>query len=403
MIFQLLIRINIYYLVLHTFFMAIEIKKIKSTARPVQSQGNADIFSKILSVLNKDIRLGVGALKDRKKESFYSELHVLLSSGIDIRTALDIVVEEQTSEQDKKLFTTIKADVIGGAGLSDAIRETGKFSNYEYYSLRIGEESGRIKDVLSDLTIYFSKKIKQRRQLTSALTYPIMVMVTAILAVGFMLNYIVPMFMDVFKRFNGEMPALTRMIISVSTFFKAYTWLMLLVAITITVTLFAVRKQEYFRARTSVLLIKMPLFGEIVKKLYLSRYCQSMSLLLSARTPMLRSLQLVRHMIGFYPFEKALEIMESDILHGKLLHQSMAQFDLFDTRIISLVRVAEEVNQLDLIFTRLNAQYSDELEHKISMLSSLLEPVMIIVVGVLVAVILIAMYLPLFQLSTSIY
>jgi type IV pilus assembly protein PilC len=383
--------------------MPIEIKKIQSTIQPAKSQGDTDIFSKILSVLNKDIRLGGGALKDKKKESFYSELHVLLSSGIDIRTALDIVVEEQKGENDKKLFTAIKADVIGGAGLSDAIQKTGKFSTYEYYSLKIGEESGRIKDVLSDLTLYFSKKIKQRRQLTSALTYPIMVVITAILAVGFMLNFIVPMFMDVFKRFNGEMPALTRMIISVSTFFKAYTWLMVLVSVAITVTILAIRKQEYFRARTSVLLVKMPLFGEIVKKIYVSRYCQSMSLLLGAKTPMLRSLQLVRHMIGFYPFEKALEVMESDILHGKLLHQSMARFDLFDTRIISLVRVAEEVNQLDAVFTRLNAQYSEELEHKISMLSSLLEPVMIIVVGVLVAVILIAMYLPLFQLSTSVY
>jgi len=126
-------------------------------------------------------------------------------------------------------------------------------------------------------------------------------------------------------------------------------------------------------------------------------------LLLGAKTPMIRSLQLVKKMIGFYPFEQAMEIMESDIMHGKLLHQSMSQFSFFDTRIISLVRVAEEVNQLEVIFTRLNTQYNDELEHKISMLSSLLEPVMIIIVGMLVAVILIAMYLPLFQLSSTVY
>jgi len=94
--------------------------------------------------------------------------------------------------------------------------------------------------------------------------------------------------------------------------------------------------------------------------------------------------------------------MESDIIHGKLLHLSTAQFPFFDTRIISLVRAAEEVNQLEVIFSKLNVQYNDELEHKISMLSSLLEPVMIIVVGGLVAVILISMYLPLFQLSSSV-
>ena len=128
-----------------------------------------------------------------------------------------------------------------------------------------------------------------------------------------------------------------------------------------------------------------------------------MALLLAAKTPMIKALQLVKYMIGFYPFEKALTVMEQDILHGKLLHQSMERFPLFDTRIISLVRVAEEVNQLDIIFNKLNTQYNEELEHQISMLSNLLEPVMIIIVGLLVAVILISMYLPLFQLSSSIY
>ena len=312
-------------------------------------------------------------------------------------------MDEQKSEQDKNLFKTLKTDVIAGSGLSDAVKRTGKFSTYEYYSLRIGEESGRIKDVLADLSLFFSKKIKQRRQLTSALTYPILVIITAIFAVGFMLNFIVPMFMDVFKRFNGEMPALTKTIISISLFFKAWSWLLFLALLTIIVTILSVRKKKYYRARSSAIMIRMPLFGDVVKKIYLTRFCQSMALLLGAKTPMLRSLQLVKHMIGFYPFEKALEIMESDVLHGKLLHQSMAQFSLFDTRIISLVRVAEEVNQLDIIFAKLNNQYNDELEHHIGMLSSLLEPVMIIVVGLLVAVILISMYLPLFQLSSSVY
>jgi type IV pilus assembly protein PilC len=128
-----------------------------------------------------------------------------------------------------------------------------------------------------------------------------------------------------------------------------------------------------------------------------------MALLLGTKTPMLRSLGLVKKMIGFYSFEKAIEVMEKDIMHGKLLHQSMEQFDLFDTRIKSLVRVAEEVNQLEVIFSKLNNQYNEELEHQIGMLSSLLEPAMIIIVGGLVSVILISMYLPLFQLSSSIY
>jgi type IV pilus assembly protein PilC len=312
-------------------------------------------------------------------------------------------VDEQKSESDRAVFQSIKTDIVSGMGMADAIDKSGRFSPYEFYSLRIGEESGRLRDVMADLSVFFSKKIKQRRQLTSALTYPTLIVLTAIVAVVFMLNFIVPMFVDVFKRFNGEMPALTKNIIALSGFFKAYLGYIILGIILLVGFLFSVRNTETFRAKSSVILLKLPLFGKIVRKIYLTRFCQSMALLLGTKTPMLRSLGLVKKMIGFYSFEQAIGVMETDILHGKLLHQSMQQFDLFDTRIISLVRVAEEVNQLEVIFSKLNNQYNDELEHQIGMLSSLLEPAMIVIVGGLVSVILISMYLPLFQLSSSIY
>lgn len=382
--------------------MAIVVKHInRQKANSVKK--NSELKNDLFSFLNKDISFGNSSLSDRKKEAFYSEMNILLSSGIDIRSALDIVVEEQKKEKEKNLFKSIREKVINGTSLSEAIYETGKFSAYEYHSLRIGEESGRIKDVLTGLNNYFSKKIKQKRQIVSALTYPSLVMITAIIAVFFMMNFIVPMFVDVFKRFNGQIPAITQTIINISAFFKKYTWLIGLIFTGAIILIFTLRKKTFFRAWYSKVLLKLPLFGDIAQKVYLVRFCETMSLLLGARTPMLRSIQLVKQMIGFYPYEVALEKISNDILHGKLLNQSLQQFDLFNNRIVSLVKVAEEVNQLDVIFSKLSVQLNEELEHKISLLSSLLEPVMIMFVGVLVAVILISMYLPLFQLSSSIY
>lgn len=383
--------------------MYIDIKSIKSQSKPLITAKDDSLMTRVAGLLSKEINLLGKEMKDKKKESFYSELTILLSSGIDIRTALDIIVDEQKSETDRNIFMSIKNDIVAGLGMAEAINNSGRFSAYEFYSLRIGEESGRLKDVMADLSLYFSKKIKQRRQLTSALTYPTLIVVTALVAVIFMLNFIVPMFVDVFNRFNSEMPALTKNIIALSGFFKAYLGYIILGIIILVGFLFSVRKTEYYRAKSAVILLKLPLFGKIVQKIYLTRFCQSMALLLGTKTPMLRSLGLVKKMIGFYSFEKAIGVMEVDILHGKLLHQSMSQFKLFDTRIISLVRVAEEVNQLEVIFSKLNNQYNDELEHQIGMLSSLLEPAMIVIVGGLVSVILISMYLPLFQLSSSIY
>lgn len=383
--------------------MPIDVRLLKASTVKVVPVPEVTSISRMVNFLNHDLQFGSRELNDKKKERFYSELSILISSGVDIRTSLEIIISEQKTEKEKSIFETIKTDITGGSGLADAINKTGKFSPYEFYSLRIGEESGRLKDVMGDLSIYFTRKIRQKRQLTSALTYPLLIIATAVIAVVFMLNFIVPMFVDVFARFNGNMPALTVKIIALSDFFKSYFLYFVIGILIIVLGLYSVRKTEHFRSLSSMILLRLPLFGEIIRKTYLTRFCQSMALLLGARTPMLKTLHLVKNMIGFYSFEKAIELMETDVLHGSLLHESMEKFSLFDSRILSLVKVAEEVNQLDLIFSKLNSQYSEDLEHRIGMLSSLLEPVMIVIVGGLVSVILISMYLPLFQLSTSIY
>jgi type IV pilus assembly protein PilC len=382
--------------------MAIDIRKIKASEKSINQGNTAMSGMKVFDFLNRDIHLFNTGLSDRKKEGFYSELAILLSSGIDIRTSLEIIVEEQTNTAQKELFTGIYDRVIGGQSLSEALFQTEKFTLYEYYSLKIGEESGKIREVLTELTLYFSKRIKQRRQLTSALTYPVMVIFTALLAVFFMLKFIVPMFTEVFKRFQGELPPLTRFIIAMSGSFSRYAGIFIAIVLLTIFMAWLFRKKPWYRKYTTGLLLKTPLMGMIINKIYLARFCQSMALLLGSKTPMLRAIQLVRDMIGFYPFEQALHTIENDVLHGKLLNQSMQQFPVFDKRILALTRVAEEVNQLDKVYANLNTQYSQELEHQIGIIGNILEPAMIVIVGLLVAVILISMYLPLFQLSTSI-
>ena len=364
---------------------------------------SSSVFSGPLNFdwLKKDIKLLNRKIPDKKKENFYCELGILLSSGIDIKTSLEIIVKEQKKDSEKKLFAKIHDDVVSGTSLSEAMLTSGKFSMYEYYSLKIGEESGTLNEVLGDLTDYFSKKIRQRRQVVSAVTYPLLVIITAILSVCFMMVFIVPLFEDVFKRFQGELPSLTRFIIGISEAVSKNIDNLFLLIMGIIILYFFIRKKNWYRKITSAIALKTPVFGEIIKKVYLARFCQSMALLIGSKTPMLRSIQLVSSMLGFYPYEKALKKIESDILHGKNLYQGMEGFSIFDAKIVSLTKVAEEVNQLDTIFNKLNLQYSDEVEHKIKILSNLLEPVMILLVGVLVAVILISMYLPLFQLSSS--
>ena len=382
--------------------MGIDLKTIQTPpARKEMTKTGTN--ARIKNFLNRDIKLFRHGMKDSKKERFYSELTILLSSGIDIKTSLDIIIEEQKKENDKKLFEKIRDKVLAGASLSDGLQQTGKFSNYEYFSLRIGEESGRMNEVLQELTRYYSIRIKQKRQLTSALSYPLLVLTIAVVAVIFMLNFIVPMFAGIFKRFGGELPALTKLVISASAFMKEHGSTIGLLMIILILILFQIRKKKWFRKYSSLILLRLPVIGSLVNKVYLARFCQSMALLTASKTPMLRSIELVRQMIGFFPFEEALEYIREDIMHGKMLYESMSKYKIFNKRTVFLTKVAEEVNQLGNIFTKLNGQFTEELEYQTGIIGNLMEPLLIIFVGLLVMAILISMYLPLFQLSTSIY
>lgn len=351
---------------------------------------------------DKDIQLFGNSFGDRKKEGFYNELNVLFSAGVDIKSALELVEEEQKKERDKAVFRSIGQRVMSGDSLSEAIRASGKFSDYEFYNLRIGEESGRLPEVLNDLAQYYHKKLAQRRQVVNALSYPVIVLLTAIGAIAFMLQVIVPMFQDIFQRFGGELPSLTRMVIAASDGMGRMSGPVLAFVLGIFALSIWQRKATWYRKFSSQLTLRLPLVGPILSRVYLARTCQSLNLLIGAGLPLVEALELVGKMVRFYPLERALLTIQDGIMKGDALHESLARYPIFPRRLVSLVKVAEEVNQLDLIFGKLAEQYQGEVEHRTSLISSVLEPVLIISIGLFVGIILVAMYLPLFKLGTTI-
>jgi len=300
------------------------------------------------------------------------------------------------------LFSKIKSKVIAGASLSEAMEETKMFSAYEFYSLQIGEESGQLTEVLKELSFFFSKKIQQRRQIISALSYPLIVFFASFGAIFFMLKFVVPMFADVFKRFKGELPYFTKLIIRLSDVFSEYSLYFILSIVAIVVFLYYNRATIWFRKYSAEVLLRTPIVKDMIRKIYLARFCQSMNLLIGAKIPLITAIDLVQKMIGFYPIEISLETVKKDIMKGDSLHNSLSKFKIYNKRMISLIKVAEEVNKMDTMFSKLSKQYSDEVEHQTSLLSSLIEPVMILFLGILVAVILVAMYLPMFQMGSTV-
>lgn len=351
--------------------------------------------------LNKDVSFGK-TLNDKAKQQFYAEFHSLLDAGMDIQRSMDIIIEEQTKKKKIELYSKIHSDLVSGNSLSDALKNSDQFTPYEYQSIRIGEESGRLKTVLFHLQEYYHNKVKLRKHLTSVFTYPAFVFLITIGVLYFMLNTVVPMFQEVFQQFGQDLPWLTQQIISISENFSTYVLVFLVIVGGIVLVHFSQRKEEWYRKWTGNLLIRLPIFGKLFKKIYLARLTQSLGLLMVSRTPLVRSLELVKEMIRFYPLEEVLENAKAEILKGNSLHEGLQGSIMIDKRFISLIKIAEEINKLDDTFQRMTDQLNEDIDHQTKLIGTLMEPFIILLIGAVVGIIMVAMYLPMFNLSNVI-
>ncbi|WDF60796.1 type II secretion system F family protein [Flavobacterium sp. KACC 22758] len=358
--------------------------------------------SSIESLLKKEITLFGDSFNNKKKQAFYLELAVLLKAGVSFKEGLSLIIESLKKSADKDLIQTILNNVVNGMPFSEALRKSKSFTEYEYYSIQIGEETGTTAQVCQELGHFFERKNEQKRIIIAALTYPSIVLSTAVLVVVFMLSYVVPMFQDIFKQNNMELPFLTQLIVKLSVWTKTYgLYFLLAIIIFIFSTQFFKNNHKYKKA-LHYFLVKVPVLGAFMTKVYLAQFTQAVTLLTTAKVPLLNSIQMVKKMIHFVPLQDALEQVENSILKGNSLSSSLKNTPLFDNRIISLVKVAEETNQTEYVFKQLSEQYNQEVVQQSKVMTTVLEPFIILFVGVLVAVLLVAMYLPMFQLSSAI-
>jgi len=351
-------------------------------------------------LLSKEI-LFTKKLPNNKKLIFFQDLHTLVSAGLDIRASLELIGKVFKGKKEKGIVVGILENLIHGNTFSASIQRSGYFSPYEYFSIKIGEETGRLPDVLKELSSFFAGKIEQRRKIINAFSYPFIVILTAIGAIVFMMSFVVPMFEDIYQRYNRPLPGITRTIINLSHNFTSILITLFFVTIILIITAHFMRKNRTYQSICASMILKIPVFGTIIKKIYLARVTLFLELLISAKTPLITSIQLLRNVISFYPIRNSLEIIEKDVLLGGTLSESMGKFTVYDDRMVALIKVGEEVNRLDDIFKILKDQYNLDINYRTSMISSVMEPLLIIFIGLIVGVILISMYLPMFQISSS--
>ncbi len=372
----------------------------KSTAK---KGGKGFSVESLLNIGKLEISFFKG-LKPQLKERYFSEMGMLLSAGVDLQTILEL--SAQSTDKNKKLLAInnqVLASVTQGGGLAEAMEKTGQFTPFDCYSVLIGENTGELGFVFNRLQSYYSKQIIQKRKITSALSYPIIVLCTTFGAIYFMMSFVVPMFADTLKRFGGELPGITKAIIAISENIGWYFLVLVLVGILAGTYYYRNKSKPNVQRITANLLLKIPIIGKMVRKIQLSQFAQAMDILLSAKVSLLESIELTQKMISFYPLSHALQMIKEDIRNGSFFYKSMEKQPFFDSSMTALIKIGEEVNQLDVIFQQLGKQYESELDYQSGILLSILEPITILVLAVVVGVILVAMYLPMFKIGTMVH
>lgn len=339
-------------------------------------------------------------LSDNKKELMFAELSSLLSAGLDFSHSFELLIETEEKTKHKQFLQKIYQEVVQGKTLHNSIRSTASFSALDCGVIYIGEETGRLNDSLDFLANYYHKKIEQKRMLYSAIRYPLIILAMTIMVVIFMLLVIVPMFETVYARMNGELPAMTRFVISTSKKLPLISFFIISTGLIGGYLLYSKRDNNSVRKAISKFVLFIPFVNKVVRRNMQAHFCKLLYLLISSGVPLLSGIETLKDILTFYPYQQSLKRMELGLQRGELLSNSLQKFPhLYEQKLVTLLRVGEETNRLPEMLEKQSTSLTHELEYELQKLGSFLEPILIFIVGVMVAAVLISMYLPMFKLG----
>ena len=350
-----------------------------------------------LSIWNRSFLPYFGS---KRKELFYRELALLLGARVPLKDSLSLLKETEHRREGIEFYTSLNVALVRGFSFFEAMQAKKSVSVFEWHALRIGEETGQLARVCTSLGQFYSQRNQFRSSLQTAMAYPALLMVTAILVVVFLLTTLVPMFQGIFSQQGLALPSITRWIIQWAQLISDHFFLLVLgMGVGFWGLRFLFRypplKRYYHYG-----LCRLPWIGRWVSLQYSYQFCQSMQLVTQAQLTLSKSLDLLIAMYAFYPLREALQQVKQDILRGSSLSRSLRKVAFFDAHLHTFVHVGEETHQLEQIFRELTNYYGEKVMHATKRFGSLIEPLVILGVGGLIGFILIAMYVPMFQLST---
>jgi type IV pilus assembly protein PilC len=356
------------------------------------------------SVTAKSGRFSIPFLKREKvklKElAVYSrQLSVLIDAELPLMQSLGILAEQTKNKYFKRVITTIREDVEAGSTLHQAKRKFPKVFDDLYCNLiASGEQSGSLDIMLRRLSEYIEKTVKLRAKVKQAMIYPSAILIFAVVVAIFLLWKVIPVFASIFIELGAELPALTAFVIALSRFVEKYIFIIILALIGLVVGFRYFRKTEQGRWVTDRWILKIPLLGELLRKVAISRITRTMATLVSGGVPMLEALRITSTTAGNIILESAVMNARQSVSEGKSLTDAFKETGHFPFMLTQMVSVGEATGTLDEMLTKLADFYDDEVDASVSALLSIMEPVLMIFVGGMVGSLVISMYLPIFSL-----
>jgi type IV pilus assembly protein PilC len=345
---------------------------------------------------------GGKSIKQKDIAIFTRQLSTMMKAGVPLLQAFDIVARGSTNPKLTRLLNDIRSDVETGTSLSAAFRKHPLYFDSLYCNLvEAGEAGGILEQLLDRLAMYQEKTMALKNKIKSALTYPIAVLVVAFIVVCVIMIFVVPAFKDVFKNFGADLPAPTLMVIAMSEFFVSYWWLIFGVLGGGGYFFFqSWKRSEKMQKTMDRLLLRIPVFGDLINKSVIARWTRTLSTMFAAGVPLVEALDSVGGASGNAVYAEATEQIQRDVSTGSALTTSMQSTGVFPTMVLQMASIGEESGSLDHMLGKAAEFYEDEVDEMVKGLSSLMEPFIIVILGVLIGGIVVAMYLPIFKLGS---
>jgi len=350
---------------------------------------------------SKGLFAGGGKITTGDIALFSRQLATMLAAGIPLVQAFEIVGNGHENAAMQKLILSIKADVEGGSALAEALAKQPLYFDDLFVNLvEAGEQAGALESLLEKVATYKEKTEAIKKKIKKALTYPAAVLVVAFVVTTILLIFVIPSFEDLFQGFGADLPTFTRMIIDLSAFVRTQgVFIVMAISAAVSTFIYFKKRSRKFRHFLDRMMLKLPVIGPILEKASIARYARTLSTMFAAGVPLVEAMESVAGATGNIVYEEGVLTMRDEVATGQRLQQAMENTGLFPNMVIQMIAVGEESGSLDEMSAKVADFFEEDVDNAVDNLSSLLEPMIMAILGVLVGGLVVAMYLPIFKLG----